>query len=175
MKKVILGIGIPGSGKSTILKQFAEKNSYTYICPDDIRKELTGSEVDQSKNQEVWSETYKRSSESLGKGETIVLDATFTNPSQRKNFIAFVRDNGAEKIQGIFVDTPFEVAMERNSLRERKVPSHVIERMKDELNKFPPEIEDDFDSLFTLDENQELIKLEASQGENIVEKEFKMK
>jgi len=37
MKKVIMGIGIPGSGKTTILKEFADKNGYEYICPDDIR------------------------------------------------------------------------------------------------------------------------------------------
>ena len=42
MKKLIMGIGIPGSEKTTVLKTFAEKYNYSYICPDDIRLELTG-------------------------------------------------------------------------------------------------------------------------------------
>lgn len=50
MSKVIVGIGLPGSGKTTALKPFADKNSYIYICPDDIRAELTGNPADQSKN-----------------------------------------------------------------------------------------------------------------------------
>jgi len=31
MNKIILGIGVPGSGKSTFLKAFAKEKSYEYI------------------------------------------------------------------------------------------------------------------------------------------------
>jgi predicted kinase len=41
MSKLILGIGLPGSGKTTALKPFAEKNGYIYISPGDIREELS--------------------------------------------------------------------------------------------------------------------------------------
>jgi dephospho-CoA kinase len=46
MAKIIIGIGVPGSGKTTALKPFAERNTYTYISPDDIRAELTGNAAD---------------------------------------------------------------------------------------------------------------------------------
>ncbi len=92
---------MPGSGKTTVLKRFADENEYTYICPDDIRQELTGSASDQSKNREVWVEAYKRTEEELLKGKSVVFDATFTNPEQRKDFLSFVRQKGAEKIQGV--------------------------------------------------------------------------
>jgi predicted kinase len=137
MKKVILGIGVPGSGKTTVLKRFAEENEYTYICPDDIRKELAGDAADQSKNREVWIEAYKRTEQELLEGKSVVFDATFANPDQRKDFLHFARQKGAEKIQGVYVDVDLEIAKERNSQRERIVPEHAIQRMHKNLEDFP--------------------------------------
>jgi predicted kinase len=98
MAKVIMDIGIPGSGKTTVLKPFSEENNYTYISPDEIRFELTGSMADQSKNREVWTEAHKRVEVALRRGETVVFDATFARDSERKSFIQFARDHGAGKV-----------------------------------------------------------------------------
>jgi predicted kinase len=67
MKKLILGIGIPGSGKTTVLKKLANDYNYSYICPDDIRFELTLDMSDQSRNKEVWRESYHRLEQDLKK------------------------------------------------------------------------------------------------------------
>jgi predicted kinase len=173
MNKVIVGIGIPGSGKTTVLRKFAEKYAYVYLCPDDIRKELTGSEADQSKNSAVWSEALRRLAEEIKEGKTVVFDATFANFEQRREFLKFARDNGAEKIQGVYLDTPLETAKERNRIRERKVPEHALERMDKKLHEFPPTIADGFDSVFTLNEKQEFIEGEKEGEEGITYKEFK--
>lgn len=175
MAKAIIGIGIPGSGKTTVLKKFAEKNSYTYISLDEIRKELTGDESDQTKNAEVWREVYKKSADFLCDGQTVVIDATFAKDFERKAFIKFIRESGAEKIQGIFMDTPIEIAQHRNKLRDRTVPHYAMERMSKNIKNFPPEIGEGFDSLFALNENAELIKAEVDEGENVISKEFKIK
>ncbi len=172
MKKFIIGIGIPGSGKTTVLKSFAEKWGYVYICPDDIRAEMTGDPADQSKNKEVWEEAYKKTQEKLEKGDTIVFDATFANQEQRRKILAFARENGAEKIEGIFLDIPLESAKKRNEERERKVPEHVLEKMDESIRNFPPEIEDGLDALFTLDENQKLIETKMLSKNEIIQKEF---
>lgn len=172
MKKVIVGIGVPGSGKSTVLKEFASRYSYSYICPDDIRVELTGDAADQSKNKEVWAEAYERTRKELTSGHTVVFDATFTHPELRKSFLTFVKDQGAEKIEGIFVNTPFELARERNLTRERKVPDHALERMNEGLKSFPPDLSDGFDALFTLNEHQQLQKAELAAEVNRRERKF---
>lgn len=172
MIKVIVGIGMPGSGKTTVLKDFAEKNSYSYICPDDIRRELTGNSSDQSKNREVWEEARKKMAEKLRVGETVVFDATFVNPEQRKKFLSFARENGAEKIQGVYLDVGLKTAKMRNDNRERKVPEHVLERMDKSIRDFPPEIEDGFDSVFTLNKEQKLIEAEMLRENKIIRKEF---
>lgn len=169
-----MGVGLPGSGKTTALKPFAEKNSYVYLCPDDIRAELTGNSADQSKNKEVWAEAYKRVADALGKGETVVFDATFARDSERKNFIAFAREHGVEKIQGVVSEVDFEVAQERNLARERVVPEHAMQRMHSMLETVPPEITEGFDSLFFIDEFQKLKQAEIG-GERKISKEFKIR
>jgi predicted kinase len=163
MQKVIMGIGIPGSGKTTVLKGFAEKFGYTYICPDDIRKELLGNAIDQSKNREVWSEAYKFVGDALQRGETVVFDATFVTEKIRAEFINFARERGAEKIQGVYLDAPLEVAKERNSGRERVIPEYAMDRMHNNLKKEPPKINEGFDSIFTLDEQQQLARVEMEK------------
>ncbi|MBP9772125.1 MAG: ATP-binding protein [Candidatus Pacebacteria bacterium] len=172
MNKVIVGIGIPGAGKTTLLKSFAEKHGYLYVSPDDIRKELTGNESNQTRNADVWKEVYARSAQGLRDG-TLVLDSTMVNREQRQEMLAFLRANGAEHIQGVFCDAPFPVALQRNSDRERVIPGHAMARMKRLITEAPPEIGDGFDSLFTFDEYGALVKAEMMSDGKEVTKEFK--
>jgi predicted kinase len=158
------------------VKAFAEKNDYVYICPDDIRTELTGDPSDQSKNKEVWETTEQRVVEAIHSGSTVVVDATFAHHGQRKSFLEFLRNNGAQKIEGLYVNTPLEIAKERNANRERQVPEHALERMSGFMEENKPEIHDGFDALFTLDENQNLksVEIKHNDGE-ISRKEFSIK
>lgn len=73
MVKLAASIGISGSGKTT----FGNKlENTTVICPDDIRKELTGDISDQSRNVEVWRIAYDRLRKSLENGEDVYFSAT---------------------------------------------------------------------------------------------------
>ncbi len=172
MHKAIVGIGIPGAGKTTLLKAFASKHGYVYVSPDEIRKELTGSEIDQTRNADVWKEVYARSREGLREG-TIVLDSTMVNKEQRHSMLAFLREHGAEHVQGVYCDAPFETALQRNSDRERVIPGYAMVRMRRLITEAPPEMGDGFDSLFTFDESGELIKAEMLHNGQETTKEFK--
>ena len=175
MVKFITSIGIPGSGKTTAMKEFAEKYGYDYISPDDIRWKMTGEYEDriakpefwQEKNKEVWSEVRRKTKEFLVKGDTVVLDTAFTSAKARKEFLNFARESGAEKIQGIYFDVPIEVAKERNLKRDRKVPAPEMDRMNADLSGAKPKIEEGFDAIFTLNEYQELADVERKiEGED---------
>lgn len=74
MKQLLLLVGISGSGKS----YFINKNGFKkyVVCPDDIRRELTGNVSDHSKEDEVWTTVYKRLGDNLNHYGKAVLDAT---------------------------------------------------------------------------------------------------
>jgi predicted kinase len=83
----LLLIGIPGSGKSTWLKQLP--GNFEIICPDQIRKRLSGGDIsDQTLNVQVWEEAKKRTVEALQAGQDVVLDATNVNTTRRREFLA---------------------------------------------------------------------------------------
>lgn len=154
MRKFIMAIGIPGAGKTTFLKKFAEKYHYAYLCPDEIRFELYGDEADQSHNKEVWYEFYSRLDYYLSSGKTVILDATFTNHNNRRTCIKKARNLNIHKIQGLYFDIPLAVAKSRNKNRSRIVPDVILEEMYESLANFPPVLEEGFDSIITFNENK---------------------
>lgn len=176
MAKFIIGIGIPGSGKTTYLKSFAKKFDYSYISSDDVLQEITGGTGDMTKYPEVWSEIQRRIVDELNKGNTVVLDSTMYKPEDRLKFTSFARENGATKIQGVYLDVPVEVATERNLARDKGVVGErVIERMDNKLHEFPPSITDGIDSLFILDQFGELKEVKIDTGEGELRKELKLR
>jgi len=149
MTVVTVGIGIPGSGKTTFLGK--DLNESFYICADDIRKELTGNASDQGRNNEVWELLYERVHDILMGEDSLVIDVTNTRRSDRRKMIEFCHEHGAE-VHGIWFDTPLDVCKERNALRERVVPEHVLDRMHRQLVEWPPSLEDGFDRLHKITE-----------------------
>lgn len=167
-----MGVGLPSSGKTTTLKDLADKHGYVYASPDMVRRELLGNEGDQSRLNEVWDIVHTRVAEALERGETVVLDSTHVNVEMRRNFIQFAKDHGAEKVQGVYMNVPLEIADERNQKRERVVPRFDMERMNKMLEDAPPRIEDGFDSLFSLNEFQQLEEVGISKSGETTTKEF---
>lgn len=156
----LLAIGIPGSGKTTVLAPLAQSHGFTYINRDDIRKELLGDATDQSQNKRVWEEANRRTAEALLAGRDVLLDATFVESWKRKDMISFLREHGVDRILGIVFTTPLEIAQERNTLRERTVPSQVLEDMHAALIKTPPSLSEGFDALYTDAQLSDLISTE---------------
>lgn len=59
--KLMLLVGLSGSGKSTIAQKLAEENPNTVIVSSDaIREELTGKVEDQTENEEVFKIFHNR-------------------------------------------------------------------------------------------------------------------
>jgi len=160
MKKVVYSIGIPASGKSTHLKRFAEINGYVYICPDEIRLELTGDAADQSRNAEVWETSYSRMADALQSGKSVVFDATQARLGDRETFIQRAYQYGAEKVQAVQFNIPLEIAKERNRTRDRMVPEFVLDRMKQSLDTHPPTLHEGNTSISRIDEGGSIASIE---------------
>ena len=136
-------IGIPGCGKSTHARKMMEKDSSIVIVSSDaIRKELYGSEEDQSHNQEVFNEVFKRTRAALANDLHVIVDATNLS---RKRRIAFLKQfNNCEKRATIFA-IPFEICCERNNSRKRIVPQYAMDRMYRSFQ--PPHYAEGFDDI----------------------------
>jgi predicted kinase len=158
MAKLIMGMGLPGAGKSEILKKFSEKYGYEYISVDDVREKF-GLTSEQPSTEREWDFIRSQTLENYNENRTVVLDGTFLGDI-RKKFLDFARENGIEKIQGLLVETPEEIAWARNLSRERNTSREVFDDRLLNLKNFPPEITDGFDAIFSVDENGELTEAE---------------
>lgn len=96
--KLILPVGISGSGKSTWIKSQTDPNTII-VSPDEIRRELSGDISDQSRNGEVWSLAFDRVANALNSGKNVILDATNIKSGDRRRLMNHLKVN---------VDRPFE-------------------------------------------------------------------
>ena len=127
---VILTIGNSGSGKSRWIKT---QNDYSIVCPDLIRKELTGTISDQSKNKEVWEETYRRIENEVKNGKNVILDSTMVNTHARGIAVQFVEKLNVNVMYKLFY-CDYKTAISRingdisNGVDRSRVPDDIVKR-----------------------------------------------
>jgi predicted kinase len=126
MAVFVMMVGLPGSGKSTYIEKYY--SDYRIHSSDAIREELSGDVNNQDINNQVFSTLHKRVKEDLVAGYNVVYDATNINWKRRKSFLQELKNINCHK-ECILMATPFELCVQRNSERKRKVPYSVTERM----------------------------------------------
>lgn len=126
--QLMLLIGAPGSGKSTVRERLvAQYPDLKVICMDDRRKELTGDANDQTRNNEVFSWQQRELNKAMEARQNTLVDATNTSRKLRKMLWEAARRNGA-LCSAIYFDIPLATLHERNKAREKRVPDDVVER-----------------------------------------------
>lgn len=139
----IMLIGLSASGKSSIAKQLRNKG-YIIHSSDKIREEILGDYTDQTQNNKVFTEMYRRTKNSLLNGQSVVYDATNLTIKDRKSILSVVRDIKCKKI-ALLVVKNFEQCILDNKDREYPVPEYVI---KKQMYKFQiPFKEEGFDEV----------------------------
>lgn len=148
MKTLILLSAIPGSGKSTWAKKYQAEHENTFIVASDaIRKELFGSEECFDDEKRVWKVFNERLNEHVDDMEdlTVIADATHLSNKLRKQY--FDLTPKFDKHILVVFDIPFEVSLYQNSMRTRKVPNDVMEKLRKEYEVPSKEIEDSYDEI----------------------------
>lgn len=112
--KLIVPIGISGSGKSRLYK--LKYNDYVKVCPDDIRKELTGDISDQSKNAEVFKLADRRIDDCIRNNKDCFYDATNLNTRFRKSFVNKYKD--MDNVEIIYVVLPADVNVSNERIKK---------------------------------------------------------
>ena len=137
MAKLVLPIGISGSGKSYIYNR--DYKDYVQVSPDLIREELTGDISNQTRNKEVFKIAFERVDECIKNGQNVFFDATNTNKVQRKNFTDKYKGTDVEVV---YVVLPADIDLSwkriRADIRENKnrsdVPYFALVRQKEQYD-----------------------------------------
>jgi len=130
MKKltVTLMCGIPGSGKSTWIKN-NKKSNVDVVSLDEIRKTVYGHQY--HKDADVWILAFSTSMASLllKQNRSIIIDATNILPFMRDTWRKLANQYGAVT-EMICFEIPLKVCIERNNKRPKKqrVPTRILKQ-----------------------------------------------
>jgi len=121
--------GLPGSGKSYWAREKAKPYD-VIVSSDSIREELYGDASIQEDPSRVFNIMFQRTHAALKAGHTIFYDATNINAKRRINLLKSLKKLIPDlHCICVIAATPIDICHERNSERERVVPSYVIDRM----------------------------------------------
>jgi predicted kinase len=136
--RLVITVGLPGSGKSTYLARLG----VNAISSDEIRRIIADDQRDQSINARVFSAIRYLIRQRIAAGRPVTyVDATHLTPWERKPYQVIGQRYGCT-LEALFFDVPVEVCMARNQARDRVVPEEAIRKMA--LQMIPPTREEGF-------------------------------
>ena len=136
--RIVLAIGLPGSGKSAWFK----KQSIMPLSSDQLRVILADDEDEQGFQGDVFRALRYLLEVRLDLNRPLTyIDATNLVREQRRDFIEVAQRRNCST-EALFFDVPLEVCLERNRNRLRQVPEDVMQKMAANLE--PPTLEEGF-------------------------------
>jgi len=130
MAVVYMMYGLPGTGKSTHLKQLG--GEYVVICPDEYLYENGVYNWSPQRVAEAWERAYEALNVAVKGHLSIVFDATFLTKAARARFMNRVKSFCPDALFIVLkLDTPVEECVRRNDMRpaDRRVPKETMDRM----------------------------------------------
>ena len=136
--KLVITVGLPGSGKSTYLARLG----VNAISSDEVRRLIVDDPHDQTIHARVFTAIrfLVRQRLAIGRPETYV-DATHLTPWERRPYVKIAERYGCE-LEALYFDVPVEVCIERNRHRQPMVPEEAIREMARVM--IPPAKEEGF-------------------------------
>jgi predicted kinase len=127
--KIIITVGLPGSGKSTYLQNLVVNP----ISSDEIRRLIADDPADQTIHARVFATIRYLIRQRLATGRPVTyVDATHLTKWERRPYVQLARRHNCT-LQALFFDVPVEVCLERNKHRPRIVPEKAIRKMAESL------------------------------------------
>lgn len=151
IKSVVLFSGLPGAGKSSILREIVKgrEDDFKVLEYDDIQESLMDKASSKDLTLEAWRASRRKALELLEenimnpKYSTLFVDDNFYLRSMRKQVYQTCQDALAKRSDTkirfllVWLDSSIETCLERNKQRQknRKVPEEIINRMN---HRFEP-------------------------------------
>jgi len=127
--RIVVLVGLPGSGKSTYLKRIGAAG----LSSDEIRRLLADDATDQTINDRVFETLRYLLRQRLALGRPVTyIDATNLTPQERLPYIAIGADYFCQ-VEALYFDVPIEVCRERNAGRARVVQEEALDKMQEKL------------------------------------------
>lgn len=122
-QEMIIMIGFPGSGKSTIASSF-NQNQYKIISGDELK---------------TANKMLKIAKEAIENKKSVIIDSTNLSKKRRAIFIELAKQYGIP-IRCFYIDISMEEAIYRNNKRDKGVPKIVYNIFKKKF-EYPTEDE----------------------------------
>ncbi len=130
--KIVITVGLPGSGKSTYLA----RRGVNAISSDEIRRLLADDPRDQSIHERVFATIRYLVRQRIAIGRRVTyVDATHLTRWERRPYVLLARRHDV-LLEALYFDVPLETCIRRNRGRDRLVPVRAIRAMAERLE--PP-------------------------------------
>ena len=132
--KLIVMVGIPGSGKSTFAQNYikdASNMSTVWVSRDEVRYSLiSGTDEYFAKEKDVFKTFVKKINSALAEGKDVIADATHINAQSRKKLLSSITIPDIQ-IEACVMETSLQECLANNEKREgrARVPKEAILRM----------------------------------------------
>lgn len=136
--RIIITVGLPGSGKSTYLARLG----VNAISSDEVRRLIADNPHDQTMNARIFRVVRYLVRQRIAAGRPVTyVDATHLQPWEREPYGVIARRYGW-RLDALFFDVPVEICIARNRARERMVPEEAIRKMA--VQMIPPSLDEGF-------------------------------
>lgn len=132
MSKLIMLVGLPASGKSTIAHRLSTEFSAEILSSDRLRKEIHGDDNIQEDHKSLFEELNKRANDYLAAGKNVIYDSTNLNRKRRRHLIQ--HEIKATEKAVYYLNTHINNCCDRDRVRDRTVGEKVIQRMYKNLH-----------------------------------------
>lgn len=132
--RLVLMVGIPGSGKSTVGDGIEKAGSYVRLSYDAIRQRLYGDAENHGQEGEVGSTFRKDLRAAFAAGKSVLVDNTNFLEEMRSHIIDIAHECGVTDVHLVVMKVPLPVCLERNRARDRVVPTRTVRYMHYKLS-----------------------------------------